>query len=69
MKDILGKSLIEKLKLIQDFLQDQPSDIEDLLKQYVEYDFCAQNLRKIQWKYSKKWFYGLFTLISCDPYG
>ena len=63
MKDILEKYLIEKLNLIkqiQDFLQDQPSEgevnIQDLLKQYAEYDFSAQNLRKIQWKYSKNWF-------------
>ena len=55
MRDILEKYLIEKLNLIkqiQDFLQDQPSkgelNIQDLLKQYAEYDFCAQNLRKIQ---------------------
>ena len=60
MKDIFDKSLVENLKLIQDFLQDQPSkgeeNIQNLLKQYVEYDFCVQNLRKIQCKHSKKWF-------------
>ena len=62
MKDI-PKKLVEKLKLIQqikDFLQDQPSegkeDNQDLLNQYTEYNFCAQILRKIQWKYSGKWF-------------
>ena len=63
MKDILENYLFEKLNLIkqiQDFLQDQPSEGEvntqELLKQYAEYDFCAQNLRKIQRKYSKNWF-------------
>ena len=60
MKEKLKKCLVEKLNLIkqiQDFLQDQPSEgeenIQDLLKQYAEYNFCAQNLRKIQEKYSR----------------
>ena len=55
MKDILEKLLISRLNLIrqtQEFMPDQLSqeakEITDLIKQYAGYDFCAQNLRKIQ---------------------
>ena len=55
MKDILGKLLASRLNLIRqiqefmlDHLSQEEEEITDLLKQYAEYNFCAQNLRKIQ---------------------
>ena len=63
MVDKLEKIICEKLeliKLIWDFVQDHPlereENIPDLIKQYLEYDFYAQIIRKIQQKHSKKWF-------------
>ena len=45
---------------IQDFLAElhlkEEWEILNLLKQYSDYDFAAQILRKMQRKYSKKWF-------------
>ena len=63
MKDILEKLPISRLNLIrqiQEFMPDQLSqeakEITDLLKQFMDYDFSAQTLRKIERKYTKKWF-------------
>ena len=63
MKDILEKLLVSRLNLIRqiqefmpDHLSQEAKEITDLLKQLMDYDFSAQTLRKIERKYTKKWF-------------
>ena len=69
MNDKLGRLLVSRLNFIrkiQEFIPDFPFEGEwkiiYLLKQYLDYDFAAQALRKIQRKYRKNWFSSLFTL-------
>ena len=63
LADILEKSVGFKLQFIRqtlDFLppdfDEQEENITEVLKQFMDYDFSAQTLRKIQQKYSNKWF-------------
>ena len=61
--NILEKYIVFQLKFIMQILEFLPQDFDDeeeniaeILKQFADYDISAQTLRKIQQKYSKKWF-------------
>ena len=59
----LEKFIIFKLDFIRKILELNPevlseemSDIVGITKQHTDYNFAAQTVRKLQQKYSKKWF-------------
>ena len=59
----LERLLVSRLKFIQKFQEFLPNfhseekpEIINLLKQYLDYDFVAQTVRKIQRKHSNNWF-------------
>ena len=63
MKNKLEKLLVSRLTLIRqiqeflpNYLSQEAEEISNLLKQLVDYDFSAQTLRKVEGKYTTKWF-------------
>ena len=63
MLSILERYPVSRLKFIrqiQEFLPGQFSEeeeeVQNLLKQLIDYDFSAEIVRKIEQKYYKKWF-------------
>ena len=54
---ILKLDFIRKISdILPDSVSDQEREILELIKQYSQYDFAAEILRKLQRKYSKNWF-------------
>ena len=73
VEKLLERSLVFKLQLIRQILEffqadfvEKNDEIQDLLKQLANYNFCAQTVRRLQRKYMKSWFQTPFTKISCD---
>ena len=58
--DILEKLLVSRLNLIRQIQEFMPNhlshEVEDITDLLMDYNFGAQTLRKIERKYTKKWF-------------